>query len=119
MSQFKAFAALVLTLFVFGVSAGAQDCRCFRLVSTQAVQIVSLDIYGLMVWSNTVPNSPCTIETRDPVQGVWTNNWPTSPMRTNGSLSRFRIPLFSAIQRWIVGFQPGVTLDQAEALFDA
>src|SRR5689334_12213460 len=119
MSHFKVLEALALALLIFGVPAGAQDCRCFRIVSTQAVQIVSLDIYGLMVWSNTVPNSPCSVETRDPVQGVWTNNWPASPMRTNGSLSRFRVPLFSAIQRWIVAFQPSVTLDQAEALFDA
>jgi hypothetical protein len=118
MSHFKALAALALGLVVFGARAGAQDCRCFRIVSTQAVQIVSLDMYGLMVWSNTVPNPPWRVETRDPLLGVWTNNWPTSPMHTNGSLSRVRVPLFDPFQRWIVAFQPGVTLDQAETLFD-
>jgi hypothetical protein len=110
---------IVIALSLVCVRSVAQDCRFFRVVSTQAVQIVSLDATGLLVWSNSLPNALCQIESTSKVDGAWTINFPTSPVHNDGSLAHVRVPLSNYFRRWIVGFQPGVTLQQAEALFDA
>lgn len=110
----------VLTL-VFGLVTGAtgQESGFYRIVSTQGTHVVSLNAAGLLVWSNTVPNAPCQIQVKRTVDSVWTNDFPTSPLRTNGFLTQARVPMYRIFSGWIVAFQPGVTLAQAEALFEA
>jgi len=102
-----------------GTHATGQDAAFYRIVSTQQTHIVSLSAAGLLVWSNTVPNAPCQIQSKRTADGVWTNNLMTSPVRTTGSLAQARVPMWKHSQRWIVAFQPDATLTQAEALFDA
>lgn len=111
--------ALGLALGLTSFCAEAQETGFFRLVSTQQTYIVSLDTSGLLVWSNAVAGASGQVQVKRKVDGVWTNNFPMGPVRTNGSLAQVRVPMCHVLERWIVAFQPSATLVQAEALFDA
>jgi len=92
-----------------------------RIVSTQKTVIVSIDASGIMVWSNSVPGAICHIEHSTDARH-WSEYFPTNGIQTNGPYSSAWVPSIGRgtnYYRYIVGFQPTVTLEEVGAIFAA
>jgi hypothetical protein len=111
-----------LATFLFSPACEAYDAVYFnRIVSTQQTVIVSIDASGIMVWSNAVPGASCRIEHSTNLK-TWTEYFPTNGIQTNGPYSSAWIPSIGRgtnYYRYIVGFQPTVTPEEAGAILDA
>jgi len=108
-----------LAVFLADTAAKAIDSCFFRIVSTQETRIISFDANGVLAWSNSMASTPpVRIEALQSLTGVWTNNFPSSQMQTNGPLSQVRVPLFDNVERWIVAFQPTNTLSQVGEILE-
>jgi hypothetical protein len=107
------------TVILATSTRAAQESCFFRIVSTQETYIVSLDSKGLLTWTNAVDDAPCQVAAKRSLDGVWTNNLPTSPIQRTGHLAHVRVPLCRVLERWIVAFQPDMTLQQAGVLLDS
>ena len=112
-------AILGSAVFLANMTAIADDCFFYRIVSTQETQFISVDTKGLLAWSNSTASASVRIEAQRSMTGIWTNNFPTSPTKTNGQMLQVRVPLTDNIEEWIVALQSTTTLAQAEAIFDA
>jgi hypothetical protein len=114
--------AVGVAAFLLTTICEAFDAVYFnRIVSTQRTVIVSIDASGIMIWSNAVPGASCRIEHSTNLKS-WTEYFPTNGIQTNGPYSSAWVPSVGRgtnYYRYIVGFQPTVTLEEAGAILEA
>lgn len=86
---------VALAVWIAGATATVGlggEARFFRIVSTQATQIVSFDPAVGITWSNTVVPSVCGVEWTPDMRGLWlTNHLAASVLRT-GRLHHVAMP---------------------------
>ena len=67
------------------IPAVAQDIAYYRVASTQQTVIVSSAGDGTLVWTNSNPNSSCTVVWSFWLDGFWMSNAACSSIVTNGT----------------------------------
>lgn len=71
----------------------AETTVYYRVVSTQQTVIVSTDPDGTITWTNSIPDSTCSVQQTFWLDGYWTRAFDSTNLLATGLVRRTRVPV--------------------------